>query len=118
AGGGSLTDTLHLVWTAANGVLTLVAIGLTAAAFGGRFRIYAIATIVTMLAAGAMTSLAAPGVQANTPTPWIGVWERVNIGAWLVWVLVLAFELLKTISEKRLARDLHGVSGRRIEIAI
>jgi len=95
AGGESLTDTLHLVWTAANAVLTLVAIGCTATALGRGFRLYAVATIAVMLAAGALTSIGAPGVQANLPTPWIGVWERVNIGVWLLWVFILALTLLR-----------------------
>ena|SRR5687767_4750343 len=42
AGGETLTDTMHLVWTAANGVRTLLVMGLGAAAFGGRFRLYSI----------------------------------------------------------------------------
>lgn len=95
AGGATLTDTLHIVWTFVNGVLTLLAIGFGAAALGRRFGMYSIATMVVMVAAGALTSLDAPGVDANLPTPWIGVWERINIGAWLLWVAVLAVMLLR-----------------------
>jgi hypothetical protein len=95
AGGGSLTDTLHLVWTAVNGVLTLLAMGLVAAASGKRLRLYSIATMVGLLGAGALTSVDAPRVQTNLPTPWMGVWERINIGAWLLWVAVLAIVLLR-----------------------
>ncbi len=95
AGGATLTDTLHIVWTAVNGVLTLLAMGLAAAALGKRSRAYSIATMVILVAAGAVTSLDAPRVQANLPTPWIGVWERVNIGVWLLWIVVLAVTLLR-----------------------
>ena len=95
AGGGTLTDTLHLVWTAANGILTLLAMGFGAAALGKRFRIYSIATMVVLLAAGALTSIDAPRVNANLATPWIGIWERVNLGAWLCWVVVLGAMLLR-----------------------
>lgn len=94
AGGGTLTDTLHLVWTAGNGVFTLLAMGMSAAAFGRRFRLYSIATMVILLAAGALTSVDAPRVDANMPTPWMGIWERVNIGVWLLWVVALAVMLL------------------------
>jgi hypothetical protein len=90
AGGGTLTDTLHIAWTAVNGVLTLLAMGFGAAALGMRFRLYSITTMVILLAAGLLTSRDAPGVSANLPTPWIGVWERINIGVWLLWVVVLA----------------------------
>ena len=95
AGGGTLTDTLHIVWTIVHGVLTLLVIGFGAAALGRRFRIYSIATMVVLIVAGALTSRDAPGVDANLPTPWIGVWERVNIGVWLLWVAVLAVMLLR-----------------------
>jgi hypothetical protein len=90
AGKGTLTDTLHIAWTMANGLLTLLAVGFTAAGLGKAFRVYSIATMGTLIAAGALTSIDAPRVQANLPTPWIGVWERINIAAWLVWVVVLA----------------------------
>ena len=95
AGGGTLTDSLHLVWTGINGMLTLLAIGFGAAAFGKRFRLYSVATIVLLVAAGAMTSFDVPRIDANLPTPWVGVWERVNIVVWLLWVVVLAVILLR-----------------------
>jgi hypothetical protein len=60
-----------------------------------RFRLYSITTMVILLAAGLLTSRDAPGVSANLPTPWIGVWERINIGVWLLWVVVLAVALLR-----------------------
>ena len=94
-GGGTLTDTLHLVWATANGVLTLLAMGFGAAAFGKPFRLYSIATMVTLVAAGAVTSVDAPRVQANLPTPRVGVWERINIGVWLFWIVALAVLLLR-----------------------
>lgn len=95
AGGATLTDTLHIAWTAVNGVLTLLAMGFAAAALGKRSRVYSIATMVILVAAGAVTSLDAPRMQADLPTPWIGVWERVNIGVWLLWIVVLAVTLLR-----------------------
>ena len=94
AGGGTLSDTLHIVWTAANAVFTLLAMGFAAAALGRPFRVYSIATMVILLAAGVMTSTDAQRLQANLPTPWMGVWERVNIVAWLLWVAVLSAMLL------------------------
>lgn len=103
AGGATLTDTLHIVWTAVNGVLTLLAMGFAAAALGKRFRVYSIATMVILVAAGAVTSLDAPRMQANLPTPWIGVWERVNIGVWLLWVVVLAVTLSRRAPQRAAA---------------
>lgn len=91
----TLTDTLHIVWTAVSGLLTLLAMGFAAAAFGKRFRGYSIATMVLLVAFGALTSADAPRVQENLPTPWIGVWERLNIAVWMLWLLVLAVTLLR-----------------------
>lgn len=95
AGGKTLTDTLHVVWTMMNGVLTLLAMGFAAAALTRGFRSYSIATIAILIAAGIATSLDAPRVDANLPTPWIGVWERINIGVWLLWIVVFAIALLR-----------------------
>ena len=97
----TLTDTLHIVWMAVSGLLTLVAMGFSAAAFGRRFRLYSIATIVLMVAFGALTSLDAPRIQANLPTPWIGVWERCNVAVWMLWIIVLAIALLRRKAHHR-----------------
>lgn len=91
----TLTDTMHIVFTVVTNLLMLLAIGFGAAAFGKRFRLYSVATIVLLLVFGALTGVDAPGVAANEPTPWIGVWERINIGAYLLWVVVLAIALLR-----------------------
>lgn len=95
AGGGTVSDTLHIVWTAASNLLTLLAMGFAAATFGRRFRSYSIVTMVTMVAFGVLTSVDAPRIQANLPTPWIGVWERVIIAVWMLWLIVLAVTLLR-----------------------
>jgi hypothetical protein len=106
AGGHTRTDTLHLVWAAVTVLLMFLAMLFGAAALGRRFRVYSIATIVTLLAFGVLTSMQAPAVEANLPTPWIGVWERINLGAFLPWVIVLAVMLLRQrdIQMKRIAR--------------
>jgi hypothetical protein len=121
AGGGTLTDTLHIVWTAVNGVLTLAAMGFAAAAFGKRFRRYSIATMVVLLAAGAVSSLDASRLQANLPTPWVGVWERVNIAAWLVWVVVLALAVRRrrpaAVAADRVQAAVEMPDGKRAVVA-
>jgi hypothetical protein len=91
----TLTDALHIAATIAALVLMFLAIGLGAAALGRGFRIYSAATILTFLVGGAMTFVDAPRLAANLPTPWIGVWERVNIAAFMFWVIVFAVELLR-----------------------
>ncbi len=96
AGGGTLSDTLHIVLGAVTVVLMLLAIGFGAVALGKRFRLYSLASLVLLIFFGVLTFLDAPGLSANLPTPWIGVWERINIGVFLLWVVVLAICLLRS----------------------
>ena len=77
--------------------LMFLAIGLGATAFGTRFRLDAIVTIVVLLLFGGLTFLEAPRLQMNLPTPWIGLWERINISVFLMWVVVLAAGLCRRL---------------------
>jgi hypothetical protein len=96
AGEGSLTDILHIVFAAVTVPLVMVAIGFAATAFGKGFRLYSIASIVIMIGFGVLTGLASPDMEANLPTPWMGVWERIGIGAQMLWIAVLAIILLRS----------------------
>jgi hypothetical protein len=96
AGGGTSSDNLHVVLAGVTVCLTFLAIGFGASAFGTRFRVYSMATIVIHLAFGALTFLEAPRLQANLPTPWMGLWERINISAFLLWVAVFAVLFWRT----------------------
>jgi len=95
AGGSTLSDTMHIVLASVTVLLMLLAIGFGSAAFGTRFRRYSIATLLILLAFGALTFLNAPRIGSNLPTPWVGVWERINVGVFLLWVVVLATALLR-----------------------
>jgi hypothetical protein len=70
--------------------------GFGAAAFGRRFRIYSIATMVVGLVFGAMTGMQAPRLREGLPTPWMGLWERINIAVYMLWIVVLAVTLLRS----------------------
>jgi hypothetical protein len=96
AGGATLTDTMHIVWSEITVVLMLLEIGCGAAAFRRRFRLYSIATLVVFAVFGTLTFRDAPGVAANLPTPWLGVWERINVFAAMLWYAVLSVALLRT----------------------
>jgi hypothetical protein len=60
---------------------------------GRRFRVYSIATILTLLVFGVLAGRDAPHLEAGEPTPTLGVMERINIYAYLLWVAVLAVSL-------------------------
>jgi hypothetical protein len=92
---GTVSDSLHIVLSVVTVLLMLAAIGYGAAALGRRFRFYSIVTLLVLLLFGALTGSEAPGVAANLPTPWIGLWERINIAGFLLWVLVLAIALMR-----------------------
>lgn len=95
----TLTDTLHIVWAFITVLLMLVMMGFGAGAFGMKFRIYTVASMVLHLFFGVLTSIEAPNIPTNGPTPSIGVWERINIGIFMVWIVVLAITLLKIEKE-------------------
>jgi Protein of unknown function (DUF998) len=110
AGGGTLTDTLHLVLASVTVLLMILAISCAATAFGTRLRRYSLATLAILVAFGASTFVDAPRLAANLPTPWVGVWERINIGVFLLWVVVLAVTLLR-------AADTVATTGRQRAMA-
>jgi hypothetical protein len=112
AGGGTLSDTMHQVLGGVTVFLMFLAIGFGAAAFGKRFRLYSITSVVVLLAFGALTFLEAPRLQANLPTPWIGLWERINISVFLLWVATLATVLLRSGRAAVTARETSGVRVR------
>lgn len=95
AGEGTSSDVWHIILTSSTVVMILLIIGLGATAFGRRFRLYSIGTILVMVVFGAVGGLQAPQMAANLPTPWMGLEERINIFSFLLWYAVLAILLLR-----------------------
>jgi len=91
----TLTDTMHIVFATSTVLLMMLGIGFAAAGAGKRFRRYSIATMVILVAFGVLSGVDGPRITANLPTPWVGVWERISIGAFLLWVVVLAIARLR-----------------------
>lgn len=52
-----------------------------------------IATVAVLVFFGFSTGLLGPRIPQELPTPGIGIYERINIGAFVLWVVVLAVEL-------------------------
>jgi uncharacterized protein DUF998 len=109
----SLTDTLHLVDGAIAVFLLMVAIGFGATAFGQRYRLYSIATILVLLAFGAWSGMDGPRVAADLPTPWIGIKERISVYSYQLWLVVLAVTLLRQRLARRSGDMVRGLSARR-----
>ena len=100
----SRSDTMHIIVTSVNSLLILLAIGFGSTAFGKRFRLYSIGTILVLAVNGGLTATQASRVEANLPTPWAGVTERISIGGYLLWQVVLAIALSRAKLNGRVRR--------------
>ena len=92
----TLSDTLHRVLGGVTVFLMFLTIRFGATAFGRPFRLYSIATIVVLLTFGLLTFIEAPWLETGLPTPWIGLWERICISVFLLWLVVVAVVVLRT----------------------
>lgn len=99
----TLTDAMHVVFAMAWLLLMLLSMAFAAGALGKGFRLYTTATLALFVVFGALTSIDGPRIATNQPTPLVGVWERINIGASLVWIVVLAITLLKRAESQQSA---------------
>jgi uncharacterized membrane protein YhaH (DUF805 family) len=86
---------LHGPMTAVMSLFILLSMGFGTFLLGRRFRSYSFATIVILLIFGALTGLQIPQLAAGQPTPWMGLTERINIYATMLWFAVLAIALLR-----------------------
>jgi hypothetical protein len=105
----TLTDTLHIVSAVIWNLLAVLTIVVAAAALGARFRLYSVVTLATFVVVGILTGMEVPRIATTLPTPWIGVWERIIIGAIYLWLSALAVVLLRGRTE--LSRDGCGRSS-------
>lgn len=95
AKGAAFRDTLHLALDLGSKIMYLIALLFAGVSFGRRFLFYSISTFIILLAFGTFTFLEMPRLSTGQPTPLIGLLERVNTGAFLLWIMVLAIALLK-----------------------
>jgi hypothetical protein len=87
--GGISANIMHIMITSVMLLLIILFIGFGAVAQGNCFRLYSLATIITLLVFGALAGLQAPkAVQFSAP--WLGALERLNYYSYLLWILVLA----------------------------
>jgi hypothetical protein len=106
--GYTLTDTMHKALTGVTVILILLIIGFGAAAGGKWFRLYSYATILVLLACGVWSFSDAPRIEANLPTRWVGVRERISVFSYMLWMAMLTAVLLRTGKGQ-------GLGGRQTE---
>jgi len=90
----TLHNAIHGPGTAVMSLFFVLAVGFGATLLGRRFRYYSYATIAILVVFGVLSSLQIGQMEANQPTPWMGLEERINIYATMLWVAVLAIGLL------------------------
>ena len=95
AGEETLRNVMHIPATAMMSLFIVLAMGFGATLLGKRFRYYSYGTVATLLVCGALASLQAGQMAANEATPWMGIEERINIYATMLWVAVLGIGLLR-----------------------
>ncbi|MGM9472520.1 DUF998 domain-containing protein [Pseudarthrobacter sp. YS3] len=81
---------MHIVATNVQLALMVAAMCFVAAGFHGRMRWYSIVSLAVSAVMGMVAFMAAPG-----PNLVLGIGERISIGAFLLWVAVLAVALWK-----------------------
>lgn len=104
AGQETLRNEMHAWYGIGMPVLFVAAAAFGSRLFGKRFRLYSIGTIVVLLVFGLLTGLQAGAVRANEATPWLGVIERTNAYAAMLWITVLAGSLLRSHAPIKLRR--------------
>ncbi len=95
-------DTMHIALSAVFSLFVFAAIVLSAVAYRGWFRPYAIATLFILIGFGGASSIAMRGIAENS-TPWTGGFERINAYAYFAWLIVLAVITLRRTGNARKA---------------
>jgi hypothetical protein len=101
AGEETWRNRMHLPGTAVSVLCILLAIGLGSTLLGRRFRYFSYVTILAILTFGVLAGLQVDRVAANQPTPWLGIVERGNVYAIMLWIAVPAIGLLRAQEEAR-----------------
>jgi hypothetical protein len=84
---------LHPAMTAVMSVPIVLSLVLGAFLLGWRFGLLSHATIDAAAVGGVLTAQDVPLLEANLPTPWMGIKERINIYPYMLWVVALALSL-------------------------
>ena len=89
----TFTDTMHVILAMNPMVLLSIAFGV--AGFRNWFRFYSAGTIVILLVPAVFAFLYVPEVEANQPTPGLGLGERVAQYGYQLWQVALALLLVR-----------------------
>jgi hypothetical protein len=96
AGEETLRNRLHAPYGLGMPILFVLVTIVGSRLLGKRFRWYSYATIIVTLVTGFMVGMQVEQMQANEPTPWLGVIERTTAYVPMLWIVVLSIALLRT----------------------
>ena len=88
-------DAPHIILTAVFVVLLLAAIAAGAFAFGRKFRVYSFVTLAIVIVFAGLTVPFALRIAAGQPTPGLGIIERINVYAAILWPGLLSLAILR-----------------------
>jgi hypothetical protein len=108
-------DTMHITLSVVFSLLVVAMMILSAVAYPGWFRLYALATTVVVVGCGMASSLAMAGIGQND-TPWAGGFERINAYAYFAWLVVLAVMVIR--HELGSSQTTGELGGSRPEVPI
>lgn len=91
---GTLRNQIHSIYGIGMPILFLLAMGFGSRIFGSRFRYFTYAVIAVLLIFGALTAMQGGKVPSGGSTPLMGLEERTNAYASMLWLAVLASGLL------------------------
>lgn len=93
-------DVGHILLTVVEVLSIVLFIAFGSGARGRAFRIYSIVSVVVIMAAGLLAGAVSTHISANpASTPWLGLIERVNIYATMLWIAMLGVVLRRTARE-------------------
>ena len=94
------SDTMHGILTSAGVFLCMFpAMIAGTVSFKGKFRFYSIITMIVFVVFGILAGLDQPKYALNIPTPMMGVWERINIYGYMLWIVLFSVLLLRRSKE-------------------
>lgn len=96
----STRDAPHVIATFIMSSFLVAAMAFGAFALGARFRLYSFASIATVMVFGVLAGFLARPMPG--PTPYVGLAERVNIYATMVWIAAFAVGVLRNEREENI----------------
>lgn len=96
AGSGTVADVLHLVMSGLSMAYVTAQLVSSAVGLGRAFRAYVAVSFVVLVAAMTATGVLSTRLAEGQSTPLLGLLERAGLGAWLLWMAVLAGALWRS----------------------